>query len=74
MKCRWVAGGGSGEDGLLPSVEEAYGLATCIPNCTVKVLPFSGHTALLEVRGRTVIAVIAIWTYFLHVHFFQILI
>ncbi|CAI5958239.1 unnamed protein product [Closterium sp. NIES-65] len=37
-----------GEDRLIPSVEEAYGLATCIPSCRIKILPFSGHTALLE--------------------------
>ncbi|GJP44294.1 hypothetical protein CLOM_g3666 [Closterium sp. NIES-68] len=38
----------SGEDRLMPSVEEAYGLATCIPSCRIKILPFSGHTPLLE--------------------------
>eukprot|EP00850_Spirogloea_muscicola_P018168 SM000163S02336 [mRNA] locus=s163:244518:250584:- [translate_table: standard] len=38
----------SGADRLLPSVEEAYGLATCIPNCQIHVLPFSGHISLLE--------------------------
>ncbi|CAI7824234.1 unnamed protein product, partial [Closterium sp. NIES-53] len=38
----------SGEDRLIPSVEEAYGLATCIPSCRIKILPFSGHMALLE--------------------------
>ncbi|CAI5968192.1 unnamed protein product, partial [Closterium sp. NIES-64] len=49
-----ISGGGilSGDmvygDRLIPSVEEAYGLATCIPSCRIKILPFSGHTALLE--------------------------
>eukprot|EP00850_Spirogloea_muscicola_P014598 SM000106S13946 [mRNA] locus=s106:105862:111881:+ [translate_table: standard] len=38
----------SGADRLLPSVEEAYGLATCIPSCQIHVLPFSGHIPLLE--------------------------
>jgi pimeloyl-ACP methyl ester carboxylesterase len=37
-----------GEDRLLPSVSEAERLVHCLPNATMKVLPESGHTCLLE--------------------------
>ncbi|MEM7770062.1 MAG: alpha/beta hydrolase [Cyanobacteria bacterium P01_A01_bin.37] len=40
-----LAGGG---DRLLPSVDEAYRLASLIPNVHVHPLPNSGHTCLLE--------------------------
>eukprot|EP00897_Mesotaenium_endlicherianum_P004986 jgi/Mesen1/4515/ME000023S03894 len=39
----------SGADRLFPSVEEAYGLATCLTSCQIKILPFSGHVPFLEV-------------------------
>jgi pimeloyl-ACP methyl ester carboxylesterase len=39
---------GSQQDHLLPSVKEAYQLATVFPNSRVFVLPDSGHACLIE--------------------------
>jgi pimeloyl-ACP methyl ester carboxylesterase len=38
----------SGNDRLLPSVDEAYKLATHFPNAQTHILPNSGHACLLE--------------------------
>jgi len=38
----------SGEDKLLPSVDEAYRLQQFIPQTKISILPHSGHCCLLE--------------------------